>query len=889
MHTPRAYHTATLLNNGKVLIVGGFPSLSVVSSMASAELYNPATGTFTVTGSLSTGQANHTATLLNNGMVLIAGGADTTSNLTASAELYNPATGSFMVTGSLNTARYYNTATLLNNGMVLIAGGRNSSNIFLANAELYNPATGTFTATGSLNTARAVGGGPGAGNTAALLNNGMVLIAGGYSAAGPLASAELYNPTTGSFTVTGSLNTARSNHSVTHLSNGMVLIAGGFTLGPPYVAGAAESYDPATGAFTVTGSLNTARFDHTATLLNNGMVLIAGGTNFSTSGAFLASAELYTGSSGGGGGGGSVSVTVTPASTTVPTFGTQQFSAAITGTTNTAVNWGVNCSSGGSACGAVSQTGFYTAPNSVPTRNQNGGSVADTVTVTAVSQASPTASGSASVTVVPPNQVVELAPVKLGTTGGNANDSSVNGLITTCCGGTLGSLVSRSGNQFILSNNHVLARSDSAAIGDSIIQPGLIDSNCNTTGTTAVAQLSQFFNLETGPTPKVDAALAQIVAGTVDVQGTILELGGTTSGGKPTDGPPHGGSGVAATVSRAVAKSGRSTGLTCSTILATNVTTSVQYQKGCHTGSTFTVNYTNQIDIAGGNFSAEGDSGSLIVTQDTADPVALLFSGSNTDTLGNPISDVVNALADPNTSAKPVFVGTSSTHPVAACSLPAPHAAMTSRLALQRVAPSGQAFGNATTILDLHAPELLAHLEVQAVGVGASLDRPGEGAILLFVTEGMTRTNLPAEIAGVRTRIIAGDLFPSRGILSQAESAAMEDAAGLPKIVTSVPDAEIARARGVHAKHVDELMQVAGVQGVGITSSADSLGEAALMIFLIRGVPHGEIPPVIDGLRTRLRESNRFRVGFGDSSQNAGCSLRPIKNSARPGVVSKNK
>ena len=116
----------------------------------------PPPGPSPLTGSLNTARADHTATLLNNGMVLMAGGYDSSGVTLASAELYNPATGTFTPTGSLNTARDYHTATLLNNGMVLMAGGDDASGTCLASAELYNPATGTFTPTGSLNTARDV-------------------------------------------------------------------------------------------------------------------------------------------------------------------------------------------------------------------------------------------------------------------------------------------------------------------------------------------------------------------------------------------------------------------------------------------------------------------------------------------------------------------------------------------------------------------------------------------------------------------------------------------------------------------------------------------------------------------------------------------------------------
>jgi hypothetical protein len=283
LNTPRLRHTATFLNNGLVLIAGGFNSSSTY--LASAELYNPATGTFSTTGSMHTPRQFHTATLLNNGLVLIAGGSN--GSVLASAELYNPATGLFTPTGNLTTARVYHTATLLSNGMVLIAGGNTASGASTS-AELYNPATGTFTVTGSLNTARYL-------HTATLLSSGSVLIAGGLASSGYLVSAELFNPATGTngtFTPTGSLNTARYEHTATLLNDGLVLIAGGFNSTSNYLT-SAELFNPTggtNGSFTATVSLNTARAFPTARLLNNGTVLIAGGNNSS---GFLASAELY--------------------------------------------------------------------------------------------------------------------------------------------------------------------------------------------------------------------------------------------------------------------------------------------------------------------------------------------------------------------------------------------------------------------------------------------------------------------------------------------------------------------------------------------------------------------------------------------------------------------
>jgi N-acetylneuraminic acid mutarotase len=287
----RNYFSATLLNNGLVLVVGGtYRGTFVQYGLTSAELYNPATATFSTTGSLNTGRYGHTATLLNNGKVLIAGGTNNSTRL-SSAELYDPTTGTFTVTGSLSCACGYS-ATLLANGMVLFLGGFDGSNA-VTSAELYDPASGKFVPTGNLNVARA-------GPSSTLLGNGKVLVAGGvyYTGVIPytavahyLASAELYDPSTGTFTLTGSLHTARDGQSATVLKDGNVLLAAGQndnTQNYGYLS-SAELYNPATGKFSVTGSLNTPRFLHTAHLLASGQVLIVAGNHFGS----IASAELY--------------------------------------------------------------------------------------------------------------------------------------------------------------------------------------------------------------------------------------------------------------------------------------------------------------------------------------------------------------------------------------------------------------------------------------------------------------------------------------------------------------------------------------------------------------------------------------------------------------------
>ena len=282
--------TATLLPNGKVLATGGQTSAGdVVFSFAGSELYDPASGAWTSTGSLNAARSYHTATLLPNGQVLVTGGFDGAVQVT-SAELYDPISGTWTITGSPGAAsRQSATATLLPDGKVLVVGGYGIGNGVLASAELYDPASGIWTSTGSLATARAHA-------TATLLPNGRVLLAGGYDGSSSVASAELYDPTDGTWTATGSLGAARQQSRAVLLPNGMVLVVGGVVSGPGgSFLPTAELYDPAQGTWTPTGSLSTQRVNHTATLLPNGQVLVAGG--YMGFGGTTSSAELYVGPS----------------------------------------------------------------------------------------------------------------------------------------------------------------------------------------------------------------------------------------------------------------------------------------------------------------------------------------------------------------------------------------------------------------------------------------------------------------------------------------------------------------------------------------------------------------------------------------------------------------
>src|ERR1017187_5599342 len=293
----RWFHTATLLPTGKVLVAGGAVYEDYGSCFAgkdSAELYDSALGTFAFTGTMTSRRYAQTSTLLQDGAVLITGGfsfdfsacdQDGTSPALSSGEIYDPSNGSFAPTGSMAEVRGGHTATLLTNGKVLIAGGNNTGGDDLlpffhldgsVTAEVYAPATGLFTSTGNMVTPRV-------GQTATLLANGDVLIAGGWSASqnASIAAAELYHPATGAFTPTGSMTSPRTGHTATLLPDGKVLIAGGAQTIFAY-SDSAEIYDPATGSFLATGSMAVNRCSHTATLLPNGTVLLVDGGSLVT-------------------------------------------------------------------------------------------------------------------------------------------------------------------------------------------------------------------------------------------------------------------------------------------------------------------------------------------------------------------------------------------------------------------------------------------------------------------------------------------------------------------------------------------------------------------------------------------------------------------------------
>lgn len=328
----------------------------------------------------------------------------------------------------------------------------------------------------------------------------------------------------------------------------------------------------------------------------------------------------------------------------------------------------------------------------------------------------------------------------LGVSGGNVNDHSS----AFCCSGTLGSLVSDGTNKYILSNNHVLARSDQASAGEDVSQPGLIDSNCGIA--TVVADF-------TGASPlgsNVDAAVAQLRSGQMDSTGFIEDIGVPSS------------STLNPSVGLGVAKSGRTTGFTTGTIGSINTSVSVQYQKGCNQGKKFTVSYTNQVVINSSTFSAGGDSGSLIVTNNAShNPVALLYAGSSSTTIGNPINEVLTKLGTAlgrtfsfGGGAAPTIqdgnIGGGGRRP------------FTPGLAGLMQLPQ-EAADRASAVLEVHRASLMFTPGVIGAGVGASNRADGEAAIVIYVDkDSANRPNLPDSLDGIPVNVVLTDKFIAR-------------------------------------------------------------------------------------------------------------------------------
>jgi Bacterial Ig-like domain (group 2)/Kelch motif/Galactose oxidase, central domain len=286
--TGRTLLTLTVLANGSVLAVGGQVLGVPFETIRTSELYDPAAGTWASTGSLTTGRANHIAIRLQNGKVLVAGGYMLQpSTRLASAELYDPATGTWSATGSMLEARDLAAAALLPDGRVLVTGGSATGTNLdaLATTEIYNPASGTWSRAANMSVARG-------GHTATALSNGRIVVVGGasgtYGAPTLHTSAEVFDPATAAWTATGGVSIGRGFHRSVALTNGRMLMTGGSDFVSSVFA-STDIYDVSTGVWTASTPLVTGRISHSATVLATGNALIAGGGAASV----LASAELF--------------------------------------------------------------------------------------------------------------------------------------------------------------------------------------------------------------------------------------------------------------------------------------------------------------------------------------------------------------------------------------------------------------------------------------------------------------------------------------------------------------------------------------------------------------------------------------------------------------------
>ena len=460
------------------------------------------------------------------------------------------------------------------------------------------------------------------------------------------------------------------------------------------------------------------------------------------------------------------------------------------------------------------------------------------------------------------HQSLLTAPMALGSSGGNNEDFDQSGnSIIDCCSGTLGSLVQDADRrQYILSNNHILARSDRAAVGDAIIQPGLIDNNCTPNGegpgTVPVGSLTEWLSLRASTT-NVDAAIAQVASRTVDPSGSILELGSRQPDGSLSAAPPgivfSGGLGEEARLQMRVAKSGRTTGLTCGGVSAIDVDISVDYFRDCaETRPYLSKLFKDQIGLSGNRFSDAGDSGALVVDTTNAEPVGLYFAGG-TDVDGvvqgmaNPAGEVLRALdGQAGGSSNFTYVG-GPDHPVSCLSF-----GDSTIVAAQARALSDSEIARVQQALILARQWINPTAGVLGIAMGKSSDHAGEAAVIVYVDQG-SHPAIPPLVAGIRTVVITAT---ARAVALGAAPMAVS-LADAPPLQAPV----VSKALAVKQAKAQSLMeQNRAFFGVGVGQSLDNPREASLVIYVDRRHLPGNLPPLIDGIRTRYIVMDRLHV-----------------------------
>ena len=502
----------------------------------------------------------------------------------------------------------------------------------------------------------------------------------------------------------------------------------------------------------------------------------------------------------------------------------------------------------------------YTAPASLATTGST--YVVATIDNSSSKEATEVLLNTAGITSNPAGHQEALAtPISLGSSGGNNFDYDTKGShIVDCCGGTLGSLIQNSsGRQYLLSCNHVFARSDQASVGETIVQPGLIDNNCVPKGegsvTLPVGILTAWLPLNSGST-NADAAIAQVDAEVVNPNGEILELGALQGNGTLAAAPPGisstGGRGEPASLNLTVAKSGRTTGLTCASIAVLDLTVKVDYFKNCaETVSYLTKRYSDQIAIEGNEFSDAGDSGSLIVDASNAEPVGLFFAGGVTNTgvsegVANPAPTVLAELGQQERTAY-TFVGTTD-HPVSCLNygVATEAAAQASLLPQTQLELAQQAQKQAQMWIN-------PSMGILGVATGKSSDHAGEATVIFYVDGGMN-VAVPQTVNGVRTEVIPTSAHAvALGIAPRS--------AARPNAPTPLPSAEFSKAVAAKEQVAPSLMQQNPAYfGVGVGQSLDNPREASLVIYVDRNQVPATLPPIINGLRTRYVIMDRLHV-----------------------------
>jgi hypothetical protein len=457
------------------------------------------------------------------------------------------------------------------------------------------------------------------------------------------------------------------------------------------------------------------------------------------------------------------------------------------------------------------------------------------------------------------NQSAQTGYIEMGSSGGNANDydSKKDGggkeYVNDCCGGTLGALVAdKNSNLFILSNNHVLAESDQARTGDTIVQPALVDLNCNPQAGRAVGSLRYVVPIQSTQS-NVDAALAAATPA-VDGSGAILQLGPSING-VLSPAAPAAGTGEALTAGvlnqMRVVKSGRTTGLTCSTVNTVNLSVQVDYYYDCaETRPYYTKTYVNQIGMPGASFADSGDSGALVLDAGNAQPVGLFFASGADDSnhgfsVANPIQDVLSELSQAGHTDGLQIAG-GAPHPITCSNYDEHTPPATRAVSPAQMAAAKSAVESAAALLTRPDNGILG------IATGQSLDSPGEAAVIVYVDKNKPGIAVPRVIQGIRTLVIPTD--------AASMSAGTEPTILSPVEGIHLPAEVLRAAAGVQRQFAPQLMADPAFFGVGVTQSYDNPAEAALLVLVDLTKTPLSMPDQVGGLRLRYLRVNRLHV-----------------------------